>query len=379
MKQTNYFKEFFTSEKAGGLMLLVCTILSLLWANSSLQLSYLHFWHYSLAGHPIEYWINDGLMTLFFLLIGLELEREIYDGELSDIKAALLPIVAAIGGMMVPAFIHFILNKNTFFSSGAGIPMATDIAFAIGILSLLGKSIPLSLKVFLTALAVIDDLGAIGVIAVFYTHTIVWINLLSALFIYAVLFLLNKKKVYTLWPYLTGGTAMWFCMLHTGIHATITGVLLAFVIPFGDRSNNSPSFKAEHFLNIPVAYIVIPLFALANTAIVINNNWTDLFSHHNELGIMLGLIAGKPIGIVLFSFIAVSLGFCTLPKGLRWNHIIGAGMLGGIGFTMSVFITLLAFDNASVINTSKLAILIASLISGITGWIWLKITIARKA
>ena len=378
MKQTNYFKEFFSSEKAGGLMLLVCTSLSLLWANSSLQLSYLHFWHYSIAGHPFEYWINDGLMTLFFLLIGLELEREIYDGELSDIKAALLPIVAAIGGMLVPAGIHFILNKNSAYSSGAGIPMATDIAFAIGILSLLGKRVPLSLKVFLTALAVIDDLGAIGVIAVFYTNTIVWLNLLIALFIYSIMFILNKKKVYALWPYLIGGTAMWYCMLHTGIHATITGVLLAFVIPFGNRTKKSPSFKLQSILNLPVAYIVIPLFALANTAIVIDNNWTTLFSHRNELGIILGLIIGKPLGIVLFSFIAVSMGICSLPMGLKWKHIIGAGMLGGIGFTMSIFITLLAFNNASVINTSKLAILIASLISGILGWIWLKITLKKS-
>ena len=378
MKQTNYFKEFFSSEKSGGLLLLVCTALSLLLANSSLQTGYLQFWHYSIAGHAFEYWINDGLMTLFFLLIGLELERELYDGELSNFKAALLPLVAAIGGMLVPASIHFIFNHNTPEASGAGIPMATDIAFAIGILSLMGKRVPLSLKVFLTALAVIDDLGAIAVIAVFYTHTINWIYLLIAMVIYTLLFVLNKKKIYTLWPYLSGGLAMWYCMLHTGIHATITGVLLAFVIPFGDRSKNSPSFKLEHFLNIPVAYIVIPLFALANTAIIIEPDWISLFNHPNELGIMAGLLAGKPLGIVLFSFTAVSAGICSVPVGLKWKHIAGAGILGGIGFTMSIFITILAFNNASVINVSKLAILIASSISGIIGWIWLKITLGRK-
>ncbi len=378
MRLTNYFKAFFSSEKAGGFILLVCTIFSLIATNSVLQSGYLSIWHFNIAGHPLEYWINDGLMAIFFLLIGLELERELYDGELSTVNNALLPILAALGGMIVPAAIHAFFNKGTIFSAGAGIPMATDIAFALGILSLLGNKVPASLKVFLTALAVIDDLGAIGVIAVFYTQTIVWINVLLAMGIYAILFILNKRKVYSLWPYLTGGLIMWYCMLHSGIHATITGVLLAFVIPFGDRTKKSPSYTLQHFLHKPVAWFIIPVFALANTAIVIHSNWTSIFQHHNELGIMAGLIVGKPIGILLFSILGVGLGICALPTDLKWKHILGAGMLGGIGFTMSIFITLLAFNQEDTITTSKLSILIASLISGILGWLWLNITLKKS-
>ena len=378
MRLTNYFKAFFSSEKAGGFILLVCTIFSLIATNSVLQSGYLSIWHFNIAGHPLEYWINDGLMAIFFLLIGLELERELYDGELSTVNNALLPILAALGGMIVPAAIHAFFNKGTIFSAGAGIPMATDIAFALGILSLLGNKVPASVKVFLTALAVIDDLGAIGVIAVFYTQTIEWINVLLAMGIYAILFILNTRKVYSLWPYLTGGLIMWYCMLHSGIHATITGVLLAFVIPFGDRTKKSPSYTLQHFLHKPVAWFIIPVFALANTAIVIHSNWTSIFQHHNELGIMAGLIVGKPIGILLFSILGVGVGICALPTDLKWKHILGAGMLGGIGFTMSIFITLLAFNQEDTITTSKLSILVASLISGILGWLWLNITLKKS-
>ena len=372
MVLTKLFKEFISSEKAGGLILLACTTLSLLLANSSLQESYQHIWQYQVLSHPLEYWINDGLMAIFFLLVGLELEREMYSGELSNLRNALLPIAAALGGMIIPAIIHSCLNAGTPTSAGAGIPMATDIAFALGVLSLLGKRVPASLKIFLTALAVIDDLGAIVVIAIFYTHTIIWLNLLIALGIYLVLIALNKLKVFTLWPYLLRGIAMWFFMLHSGVQATITGVLLAFVVPYGDRTEKSPSYRLQHFLHIPVAYIIIPLFALANTAIVINTHWTSIFTHRNELGIMGGLILGKPIGILLFSWLSVTIGFCSLPLGIKWKHILGVGMLGGIGFTMSIFITLLAFDNTEITNLSKLAILMASLISGTIGWIWLK-------
>jgi len=378
MRLTIYFKAFFSSEKAGGLILLICTIFSLIITNSILQSHYLSIWHFNIADHSLEYWINDGLMTLFFLLIGLELERELYDGELSTINNALLPILAAFGGMIVPAAIHALLNKETCFSSGAGIPMATDIAFALGILSLLGNKVPVSLKIFLTALAVIDDLGAIGVIAVFYTQTILWMNVLLATGIYVILFILNKRKVYSLWPYLIGGLIMWYCMLHSGIHATITGVLLAFVIPFGDRTRKSPSFRLQLVLHKPVAYIIIPAFALANTAIIIHYNWTSIFQHPNELGIMIGLIIGKPLGIILFSILAISIGICSLPTDLNWKHIIGAGMLGGIGFTMSIFITLLAFKQEDPITNSKLSILIASLISGIIGWLWLNFTLKKS-
>ena len=310
-------------------------------------------------------------MTIFFLLIGLELEREIYRGELSDIRNAALPVFAALGGMVVPAGLFLLLNIGTGLISGAGIPMATDIAFAVGILSLLGSRVPASLKVFLTALAVADDLGAILIIALFYTSTLFFTNLFIALAIFGVLLLLNRMKVHNLLPYLIGGVAMWYFMLNSGVHATITGVLLAFAIPFGDGSEKSPSFKIQHFLHKPVAFLILPLFALANTCIPLSGNIREALSQTYSLGIIAGLAIGKPLGILLFSFIAVALGFCTLPDGLNWKRITGAGFLGGIGFTMSIFITLLAFDDIDIINNSKIAILAASLISGIIGYIWL--------
>jgi Na+:H+ antiporter, NhaA family len=377
MKLTKTFKSFFESEKAGGLLLLFVTIISLYLANSPIQTEYIQFWHSEVGHHSITHWINDGLMAIFFLMIGLELEREIYHGELSSIKNAALPIFGAIGGMLVPAGIFLLLNFGTITQNGAGIPMATDIAFAIGILSLLGSRVPSSLKIFLTALAVIDDLGAIIVIAVFYTTSIAFINLAIALGIFSFLFILNRMKVHNLIPYLIGGVAMWYFMLNSGVHATITGVLLAFAIPFGDGSKKSPSYILQHILHKPVAFIILPLFAIANTCIAIDSNWSEGLTHSNSIGIILGLVIGKPLGIVLFSFIGVSLGICKLPKDLKWKTIIGAGMLGGIGFTMSIFITLLAFknDGSAVITNSKIAILIASFIAGTMGLLWLKYTL----
>lgn len=377
MKLTKTFKSFFESEKAGGILLLCVTILSLYLANSPIQTEYIQIWSTEVGHHSITHWINDGLMTIFFLLIGLELEREIYQGELSSIKNAALPIFGALGGMLIPAGLFLLLNFGTITQNGAGIPMATDIAFAIGILSLLGSRVPASLKIFLTALAVIDDLGAIIVIAIFYTTSIAFINLAIALGIMGGLFILNRMKVYNLIPYLIGGVAMWYFMLNSGVHATITGVLLAFVIPFGDGSKKSPSYILQHFLHKPVAFIILPLFAIANTCIAINSGWQDGLSHSNSIGILLGLIVGKPLGIFLFSFIGVSLGLCALPKELKWKTIIGAGMLGGIGFTMSIFITLLAFknDGEDVITYSKIAILIASFVAGTMGYFWLKFTL----
>jgi NhaA family Na+:H+ antiporter len=373
MRLSKLFSDFFESEKAGGIILIVCTIISISLANSFFHESYEHLWKTYVMGASLEHWINDGLMTFFFLLVGLELERELYIGELSDIKNAMFPIFAALGGMAVPAFIHFIFNKNTVFSSGAGIPMATDIAFALGILSLLGNKIPVSLKVFLTALAVIDDLGSILIIAIFYTSVIAWGSLIIALLIFAILVILNRLKVFNLIPYIIGGTAMWFFMLHSGVHATITGILLAFAIPFKHNSDDSPSNIMLHFLHKPVAYFILPVFALANTAILINGNSFISALNSNSLGISAGLIFGKPLGILLFSYIAVKTKVSSLPSDLSWKHLTGAGILGGIGFTMSIFITLLAFDNQNFTNSSKLAILIASLISGIFGYLWLKI------
>jgi len=378
MKLTRLFNDFFNSEKSGGLILVFVTILSLGLANSPWQTDYISFWHFDLGGHSIVHWINDGLMTIFFLLIGLELEREIYHGELSDLKNASLPIFGAIGGILIPAGLFLLLNFGTDTQAGAGIPMATDIAFAIGILSLLGNRVPTSLKIFLTALAVMDDLGAIIVIAIFYTTSIAFVNLFIALGIFGFLLILNRLKVHNLIPYLIGGVAMWYFMLHSGVHATITGVLLAFTIPFSNGGEKSPSFILQHFLHKPVAYFILPLFAIANTCIAVGDSWQSGLVQTNSLGIMLGLVIGKPLGIFLFSFIGAGLGLCVLPTDLKWKNIIGAGFLGGIGFTMSIFITLLAFDNADIVNNSKIAILIASIIAGAIGFLWLRLTLTTQ-
>ena len=375
MKLTRLFRDFFASEKAGGLILVAVTILSLVLANSPWQSSYINFWNTDIGGHSLVHWINDGLMTIFFLLIGLELEREIYLGELSDIKNAALPMFAALGGILVPAGLFMALNFGTDTQDGAGIPMATDIAFAIGILSLLGKRVPASLKVFMTALAVIDDLGAIMVIAVFYTTSIVYTNLFISLGIFGVLLILNRMKVRNLVPYLVGGIVMWYSMLNSGVHATITGVLLAFAIPFGNGDEKSTSYILQHFLHKPVAFFILPLFALANTCIAIGSDWQSGLGESNSLGIILGLVLGKPLGIWLFSFISVGLGLGQLPTDLKWKNIIGAGFLGGIGFTMSIFITLLAFEEAELVNNSKIAILIASVMAGTIGFIGLRLTL----
>lgn len=373
MKISKLFSDFFHSEKVSGLLLILCTIISLTIANSVFGESYHHFWLTEISGQSLEYWINDGLMTIFFLLIGLELEREIYQGELSNIKDALLPIFAAIGGMLIPAGIYLYFNLGTETQSGAGIPMATDIAFALGILSLLGNRVPTSLKVFLTALAVIDDLGAILVIAIFYTKNLLWTNLLISLGIFVTLYVMGKFfKVRNLFPYIIGGILMWYFMLHSGVHATITGVLLAFAIPFGKGDETSTSYILQHYLHKPVAFIILPIFALANTAIIMSGDISQILTAHYSIGIALGLVVGKPIGIFLLSLFAVKIGICKLPSDLSWKSIFGVGFLGGIGFTMSIFITLLAFENETVINNAKFVILLSSLIAGVFGFVFLK-------
>jgi Na+:H+ antiporter, NhaA family len=377
LKLSNTFKVFFESEKSGGIILLLATLLSLFLANLPIHAQYLAFWETAIGNKPLSHWINDGLMTLFFLMIGLELEREIYDGELSSVKNASLPILGAIGGMLVPAGIFLVLNFGTKTQNGAGIPMATDIAFAIGILSLLGNRVPASLKIFLTALAVIDDLGAILVIALFYTKTIIFWNLAIAFGIMGVLFLFNRRKIHNLLPYLIGGVGMWYFMLHSGVHPTITGVLLAFVIPFGDGDKQTASYKLQHFLHQPVAFFILPLFAMANTCITITNGWSEGLSQTNSIGIILGLVIGKPLGILLFCILGVRLRISTLPNDIEWKTIFGAGILGGIGFTMSVFITLLAFDEDTVVTNSKIAILIASFLAGSLGYVWLRFCLKK--
>lgn len=374
------FNRFFESEKFGGCLLIACTVISIAIANSRFGAEYLGFWQSRFGGLSIEHWINDALMAIFFLLIGLELERELYIGELAQLGKALLPIFAAIGGMAAPALIHFSFNAGTPAQNGIGIPMATDIAFALGVLAMLGSRVPASLKIFVVAFAVIDDLGAIVIIAVFYTAQLSMGYLAGALAVWALLCVLNLVfRITVLLPYLLGGALMWFFMLKSGVHATVAGVLLAFAIPFsagraGDVGRQSPSHRLEHFLHKPVAFVILPLFALANTGIVVPADWLEHLTHANSLGIVAGLVVGKPLGVVCFCAVAIAIGWCRLPQELQWRHVAGAGMLGGIGFTMSIFITNLAFaESPEIINASKMAILAASLAAALSGLLWLHV------
>ena len=370
------FQRFFHSEKSSGILLILCTVISLTITNSPQGSDYLGFWQRPLGGLSIELWINDALMAIFFLLIGLELERELYSGELSNFRNALLPLFAALGGVLTPALIHFSLNAGTPTQSGIGIPMATDIAFALGALALLGKRIPAALKVFVVAFAVIDDLCAILVIALFYTAKLSIGYLAAALTVWMMLIVLNRKfRIMALSPYLVGGTLMWLFMLKSGVHATIAGVMLAFAIPYSakDEDQHSPSHKLENILHKPVAFIILPIFALANTAVPIATHWMAGLGSSNSLGIIAGLVVGKPIGVTVFCFLLVASGISQLPKPLSWKHIFGAGILGGIGFTMSIFMTNLAFaGNIPTIDASKTAILLASLLAGGLGMLWLR-------
>jgi NhaA family Na+:H+ antiporter len=372
---TKLFIEFLKTEKAAGAVLILCTIVSLSLANSGLAGSYVSIWQVSVLDHPLSYWINDGLMTLFFLLIGLEIEREIYVGELSQPRNALLPIIAGLGGMTVPALVHLSLNAGTETQAGLGIPMATDIAFALGVLSLLGKRVPLSLKVFLTAFAIIDDLGAVIVIGLFYTKSISMVNLLIALLVIATIAIFNRLGIRNLPVYLASGVLLWYFIHQSGIHSTLAGVILAFLVPFGKGDESSPSYKLQHGLHYLVAFFVLPLFALSNTSLTISGNWYTSLLHPNSAGIILGLIAGKAIGITAFSLLAAKMNLCSLPTSIHWKHIIAVSILGGIGFTMSFFITMLAFQDASLVENSKIAVLIASLIAALVGYWSLRVSL----
>jgi NhaA family Na+:H+ antiporter len=371
---TKAFKAFFQNEKSSGFVLIACAIVSLLLANSPFSEAYLGIWKTYIAGLTVAYWVNDGMMAIFFLLIGLELKRELYKGELSDLKSALLPIFAALGGIAFPALIHFGFNAGLPTAKGFGIPMATDIAFALCVLALVGSRAPTSLKVFLTAVAVIDDLCAIIVIALFYSSKFSILHFGLSMAVLALLAVLNRRRVMKLPVYLVGGALMWFFMLQSGIHATIAGVLLAFTVPFTPVRDDekSPAYILEHNLHMPVGFLIMPIFALCNTGIVISADWTATLTSPNSAGITCGLLLGKIFGVTLLCFIAVKTGICTLPPGMAWRHVIGAGLLAGIGFTMSIFITNLAYKpDVGLINGSIMAVLIASVVSGILGYLWL--------
>ncbi|MBK9109088.1 MAG: Na+/H+ antiporter NhaA [Saprospiraceae bacterium] len=372
------FKEFFQSEKTAGILLLLATSVSLILANSGFGEAYLGLFKKEIFGHQILFWINDALMALFFLLVGLEIERELFAGELRDIKNSMLPIFAALGGMLVPAALYMLFNARTDFATGFGIPMATDIAFSLAILALLGNRIPLSIKIFLTALAIIDDLGAILLIAFAYNSGLSIIYLSGAGLLIATMWIMRKVGFMKWWHYILPGIALWYAIHEAGIHSTISGVILAFLIPFKKDDDHCPSFTLQHLLHKPVAYFILPLFALANTALVISSESFAALSSTLSMGIIFGLVIGKPLGIFLFCYAAVQTGVARKLPDIEWAHILGVGFLAGIGFTMSIFISILAFPNETYINISKLSILMASFISAGVGYGILRYLFDRK-
>ncbi len=380
MELSKYFQKFFHSSKTSGILLILCVFLSLIIANTSSAEGFQNFLDAKIGteifhlNYSLSVWINDGLMAIFFLLVGLEIKRELVEGELSDIKKASLPIFAAIGGMLIPALIFIAFNHSTDYKNGWAIPMATDIAFSLAIISLLGKSVPNSLKIFLSALAIVDDLGAIIVIALFYTDSIDWLSLGVCGGITLLLIILNKLKVTKIIFYLVPGLFLWYFMHHSGIHATIAGVILAFTIPTNVSDTEiSPLEKLEEQLHIPVSFFIMPIFALANTNITFQAEVLDHFVSPLSLGIIFGLFAGKVLGINLFSFLAIRFKLGELPAFSAWKEMIGVGFLAGIGFTMSIFVSLLAFPgNIENQDISKISILFASVLSGIVGFIILK-------
>lgn len=373
------FKDFLKSEQIGGVILIICVIVSLIIANSNLGAAFENLLStkigFSSLAIPLEFsvslWINDGLMAIFFLLVGLEIKREIIEGELSSPQKAAMPIFAALGGMIFPASIYALINSNTPTIDGWGIPMATDIAFALGVISLLGKRVPSSLKIFLAALAIADDLGAILVIAIFYTNELHWMQLLYSAGILIALIALNRFGIKKLIYYIIPGFFLWYFVHHSGIHATIAGVLIALTIPTNTVKEESPLEKLEHLLVRPVNFLIMPIFALANTNIRFENKMIDGLSSPLGLGIICGLALGKPIGVSLFSWLSVKLGMAKLPNKVNWKHIFGLGLLAGIGFTMSVFIALLSFSTTEYQIQAKFAILVSSVLAGISGYVFL--------
>ncbi|MBL0332473.1 MAG: Na+/H+ antiporter NhaA [Chlorobiota bacterium] len=377
-KKLNVLKEFLDGSQSGGILLIGCTLISLILANTTNWYPELWETNINLSLNEIKipgdilFWINDFVMAIFFLLVGLEIKRELVIGELSTFKKGVLPFIVALFGMVFPALLYILSNLGKDTISGWAIPSATDIAFALGVLSLLGERVPSSLKVFLTALAVIDDLGAIIIIGLFYGHGFQLQFCLYALFTLIFIYGLNKLKVRKLWVYLVLGIPLWYFMYRSGIHATISGVLLAFVIPLDKDSKKSISINLEHMLLKPVNFIIMPIFALANTSIVINSNAFSALVEPHCFGIGLGLILGKPIGVLSATYLSIKSRLVSLPQGVTWNQIIGVGFLAGIGFTMSIFITMLAFKNEEIISQSKLAIIISSCSAGFIGYLILK-------
>ncbi len=424
---------FLHSPWAGGIILVVFTVIAILLANlPATKEFYAHLWHTEFGigfkgfnlTKSLEHWINDGLMVIFFFVVGLEIKRELISGQLSSFKQASLPIAAALGGMLVPACIYALFNAGTPTEAGWGIPMATDIAFALGILSIVGKKVPVSLKIFLTALAIVDDLGAILVIAIFYSSQINWIMLFIAAGVFVYLLLLNRYGVTRVRYYIIPAVALWILFLESGIHATISGVLIAMTIPsyprfskryfhykthqiieqfkHADRpgvevienptqynaiyalknvatGSTSPSQRLEHSLHSVVTYFIMPLFALANAGVVIDMTSVGMLGNGQSLGVILGLVAGKPLGIFLFSWLLIKSGFGAMPKNSTWTMLFAVGCLGGIGFTMSIFIDNLAFSSPEYVSIGKVSILMASILAALVGWAVMKWATQHRA
>ena len=385
MKLSIYFKKFLESSQSSGILLILCVGIALGIANSSLAENFQSFLDKEIGitlfhlKYPVSIWINDGLMAIFFLLVGLEIKREVVEGELSSFKNASLPIFAAVGGMLVPAIIYTLFNSGTEYRNGWGIPMATDIAFSLAIISMLGNKVPNSIKIFLAALAIVDDLGAILVIAIFYTEQIHWMYIFLSLGVSVLLFLLNYFKVKTIIVYLIPGIFLWYFLHHSGIHATIAGVVLAFSIPTNiSRTEISPLEKLEHQLHLPVSFFIMPIFALTNTNITFTNGMVDGLFSGLGLGIICGLVLGKIIGINLFSLLAIKFKISSLPQNASWIQMLGVGLLAGIGFTMSIFIALLSFkDEIQIQDEAKFTILIASFIAAVFGYVILNLSTAK--
>ena len=365
-------RDFFNDSRAGGILLITCTIASLVISNiSSVQNTYINFWQTPM---PVSFlhlpespliWINDVLMAFFFFFVGMEIKREITIGELSTVRKSLLPIVAALGGMVCPAIIFWLFNAGTEFRHGWGIPMATDIAFSLAVLSLLGKKVPVQLKIFLAALAIIDDLGAVITIAIFYSSALNLFYLGGAGLCFLAVLGLNKIKPKATILYLVPAVLLWYCLFNSGIHATIAGVVMAFTMPLDKLA------KVEHLLHKPVNFFIMPLFALANTAILLPSSFSGIYTSTVAYGIVLGLLVGKPVGIFLFSFLTSKTGLADMPSHSSYKQLLGVGMLGGIGFTMSVFTSSLAYNLPQLLVISKVAIIAGSIGSSIIGYIYL--------
>lgn len=423
------FQRFLKRQSSNGIVLLIAAIIAMLWSNSSYAEVYFAIWDKELTlelgafklSEPLILWVNDGLMALFFFVVGLEIKREVMAGELSTIKDVVMPLTAAIGGMLVPAIIFVLVEGGSEMSKGWGIPMATDIAFSLGVLSLLGSKVPIGLKVFLTALAIVDDIGAILIIALFYSNDIQWVYLEAAGGLLLLLLIFNYFDVRIVALYIFVGLFVWFCFLKSGVHPTVAGVLVALTIParrklkmqdFVEQTKSSlikfknadwpdskvvlgeeqilavdsiaesvkkvqsPVQSLENLLSNLTANLVMPIFALANASIVIVGNEFNLLNKVT-LGVGLGLLLGKVAGVSLFSWLSVRLGWAQLPNGVSWTQIVGVGFLAGIGFTMSLFITNLAYADVAVINASKIGIVIGSIVAGSIGFIILKINFRK--